>query len=290
MKRKFLFVILFFIASELFANDIFDTLAYWNKQGEPSYEVREIIPEHNSIINWTSGIVFTVSSVLVKESEANVGKYFDYYYSVVREALHKDLLKAIGSLRISDVFYLKDYYAMKSDLRYEIVDNVNNAVYYPTIQKGSRFYGLVELKIFGENGLANLFYRRYQKTTVTKYVNESTDDAEYYDGLIIDTKEFPEFQPSIELRIYDQDGALLYGPETVNSRVLEDKGICFYTTGLSEAFRSKRVGYRLFYTMPYAVSGNHNSSIILHNKDAKKLLANSRTLSFLTNGNLVIVK
>ncbi len=262
----------------------------WNKGEKTKNELVEEIPEYDSFINWTTGKVISEINIPMDEGAVNYGRYIDNNNSMVRDDLRQKLIKAMGYVRISDIFLLKDYYSMKSDVRYEIITHADRAFYYPAVQKENQFLSMVELSLYGKNGIANIFYRDLEKVELTNYIQNDSKDLEYYDGLIIDTITYKEFNPSIQMRIFDEDGVLLYGPETVAKDALEKYGVCEYTTSLNYAFNSPRSGKRVFYTIPFDITGRMNTYFVLNNKDAARLFANPRTVRFLNQSRVVVVK
>ena len=178
---------------------------------------------------------------------------------------------------------------MKNEIRYEIIANSDRAFYYPPTLLKNRFLGIVELNLFGKNGIANIFYRDVDKILVTNYVQLELKNMEYFDSLVLDTIVHESFKPSIKMRIFDQDGVLLYGPETVEKEPLENLGVCEYTTSLLQAFNSSRTGKRIFYIVPYSIRGKMNTDFVLHNKDAARLFANPKTMKFINQSRVIVV-
>ncbi len=262
----------------------------WNSASNSKSDLVENIPDYNSIIDWTAGIVRTEISIDIKEDSPNIGKIINDYESQVRDELRQNLIKAMGYVRVSDLYLLKDYYSIKNDVRYEIISYADKAVYYPMIEKEKTVYGIAELSIFGKNGIAAVFFRDLEKKELTNYVQPETKDTEYFDGLIIDTLSYKEFNPSIQMRIFDEDGILLYGPETVDKSYLEKLGICEYTTSLYNAFISPRSGERVFYTIPFSLTGKMNTSFVLNNQDAARLFANPKSVKKINESQVIVVK
>lgn len=261
----------------------------WKPGLDDRSELVEAIPEYQSTINWSTGKVRTEVDLPASRVIPNIGKYMNNYSTEVREELRQNLIKAMGYVRVSDLFLLKDYYSMKNELRYEIIAFSDRAFYYPPIETKGRFRGIVELGLFGKSGLANLFYRDIDKAPLTNYIQSETGGMEYFDSIVIDTVVHDGFQPSIAMRIWDQDGVLLYGPETVDREALEEKGICEYTTSLTSALSSKRAGTKMFYIVPYALKGRMQTDFVLHNRDAARLFANPQTLKQIRQARVIVV-
>lgn len=262
----------------------------WDIDKNMKGDLIENVPEYNSIIDWTTGKVRTEVSISIQENNPNIGKIVNDYESQIRDELRQNLIKAMGYVRVSDLYLLKDYYSIKNDVRYEIISYADKAVYYPMIEKNRTVFGVAELKIFGHEGIADVFFRDLEKKNLTNYIQTESIQPEYFEGLIIDTLSYTEFKPSIQMRIFDEDGVLLYGPETVDKESLEKYGICEYTTSLNYAFMSPRCGERVFYTIPYSLTGKMNTGFILNNQDAARLFANPRTVSNIDQSRVIVVK
>lgn len=286
--RRLAWVILFFaVLSPLFA---FEWQSFWYPD-DNSHELLEEIADYDSVINWSTGKVLTEATLSISYDDANIGRQFSKYTAEINTELKQKMLDALGYLRISDLYLLKDYYNRQSDLRYEIVATAENAFFYPPIIDEDECYGLVQLDLFGEEGLANLFYRDLYKSEQDTYLIEDIDeDTDYFDGLIIDMIACPEFMPSIQMRILDEDGNVLYGPETVVEDKLTELGVCEFTTSLRYAFSSDRVGNQIYYVMPLEVTGMYSNEIVLDNADAARLFSNPLTLSNLNQSQVIIVK
>lgn len=275
---------------KIYSNDV-NQIFVWDERQIQSYELIEDIPDFSSYINWTTGKVRTQISIPFKYGNPNIGELINNYAAEMKALLRQNMIKALAYLRISDIFSLKDYYSQKSAIRFEIIDRVDSATFYPPLQKGNYFSGIVELNLYGKKGLATLFYRDIENLSIpTKYLQAETTTKEYYDSLIIDTIIYKDFKPSIQFRIYDTDGNLIYGPEIVDKQILNNEGICEYTTSLTHAFNSKRTGNKIFYLIPYAIKGKMKTDVVIHKEDAAQLLANPKTLEYLKKVKVVVVK
>ncbi len=268
-----------------------DNSIMWEKGQDENFELTEKLERHSTIFNWTKGKIITELSLPVEHTDPNLGRQTSTQHSQIKKELKQNLINSLGALRISDLFQLKDYYNLKSDIRYEIIARTDQAFYYPPVEKKGMLYGKMELNIFGKDGIANLFYRSVDRQKLTKYSEENGPRVqEDFDTLILDTVSFPDFQPSINLRIFDQDGTLIYGPEIVEQTALFSKGICEYTTSLRYAFESPRCGEKVFYLIPFNIKGKMKTDLILHNEDAARLLANPKSMDILRQAKVIVVK
>ncbi|MEJ5284668.1 MAG: hypothetical protein WHS77_06405 [Brevinematales bacterium] len=249
----------------------------------------ENISSIDAEIDWTDGVIRIKASIPYTPRTQNIGRLFNEINNDISENLKGKILKALGVVKVSDNYYIKDYYNAYSDKRYQITEFVEKTVFYPTVKDKNEYKGSAELKLFDKESIVDIFFQNIKKVEPTNYLDLSKD-LEYYDTLVIDLSPYPDFSPSLAPRIYDEDGNLVFGPETVDYEIFKKTGLCFYTKTLSSAFSSPRTGKRIFYTMPKMIKGELNTDIVIFNEDAKKLLSNRKTLSYLKNCNVIIVK
>ncbi len=249
----------------------------------------EQIPGLDAEIDWTRGILRVKAEVFSSIPQANIGRFYDGIQNELIELLQSRLSKAVTFVKLSKDFSVYDYYNAYPEIRFEILSCMEKATYYPNIKEGNKFKGVAELFLFGKDGIIAIFFKNLQRKSVTNYIIE-TKDLEYFDTLVVDVLAFKNFSPSLATRIYDEDGLLLYGPETIEYENFIKNGPCLYTRSLAYAFSSPRTGKRIFYTMPKRITGELNTDIVLFNSDAAKLFANRRSINYINQGNVIIVK
>jgi len=265
------------------------TYFLWENAARTNTDLIESIPDYNSAINWSQGKVRTEVHIPVGPGSPNIGRYFSENNNIIRDQLQQELTRAIGYIRISDVYLLKDYYNSRNDLQGDIIYSIDNAFYFPIVQRGDEFVGVAEMNFFGPAGLSEIFSRSLIHADNTNYLKISENPSNAYDGLIIDTGSL-DYNPSMQMRIYDENGVLLYGPETIDRGILLKEGVCEYTTSLAKAFSSPRSGNNAFYTLPFSITGNMNCDFVINNEDAAIIFGNPSTLKAINSGNVVVVK
>ncbi len=240
-------------------------------------------------LDWTRGIIQLEAKVGYNPTTPNIGKLYDEIKNEIDEELRSKIIKVLCRTKLSQTYYIGDFYNAKKDFKYEIANFVENSIFFPSIKEKNEYKGIVELPLYGEKSIVDIFFKNIQKIEPNNYIDESRD-LEYFDTLIIDLTPFSDFSPSIAPRIYDENNLLIYGPETVNYQIFRKNGLCLYTKSLSYALSSERCGKRIFYTIPKMVTGELKTDLVIFNEDAKKLLANRKTLNHLKNCNVIIVK
>ncbi|MCX7882287.1 MAG: hypothetical protein N2314_03575 [Brevinematales bacterium] len=263
---------------------------FWDIEKAKTTEVVQVFPAYQSTINWTQGkIRCEVRLPFSPNSSPNIGKTRAQIESEVRNELRDRLVKTMGYVQISDLFLLRDYYSLQSQIRSELLEGVNNAFYYPLIHEKNFVKGIAELDFFGPKGIAQIFFREIARVSLSSYIQKQRDLA-WYDGVIVDVFLYSQFLPSLYFRIYDEDGNLIYGPEIVEESVLLNQGVCEYVASLGSAFQSRRLGTKVFYVVPLSLRGRNPTELVISRKDARKLLANAKTHEALRAGRVVVVK
>jgi hypothetical protein len=263
---------------------------FWDSEKASANEVIQKIPSSTSAINWTEGKVrCEIRIPYTDNASPNIGKTLAQIGSEIRTQLRSQLIKAMGYVRVSDIFLLRDYYSLQNQIRNELLETVEHAFYYPLVQEKGFMKGVAELDFYGENGIAPVFFRDMSKVSLTNFIQNSRDLL-WYDTIIVDTFLYPEFLPSLHFRIYDTEGNLIYGPEVVSESVLQKKGVCRYVASLSAAFQREERGSKIFYVVPVGMRGKTPTEIIISKNDARKLLANAKTHETLRAGRVLVVK
>ena len=290
MNKLFILIFLISLAAFSYPETNFNkTYFLWEKADRTNGDFIESIPDYRSAINWTTGKLRTEVHIPAGKAPPNLGKYYNDNNNIIKDELQRNLMRAIGYIRISDIFFLKDYFSSKNDLQGDIIYAVDNAFYYPIIQRGDQFVGFAEINFYGDKGISEIFSRDLNYKENTNYLKTSFDDRPGFDGLVIDTGSL-DYNPSLQMRIYDEDGVLLYGPETMDRDIFLKEGVCEYTTSLSKAFTSPRSGTNSFYTLPFDITGLSKCNFVIDNSDASTLFGNRSTLKSINNGNVVVVK
>lgn len=263
---------------------------FWDSEKVKKTEVIQVFPAYQSVINWTKGkIRCEVWVPFSPNISPNIGKTRAQIENEVRNELRDKIVKVMGYVRISDLFLLRDYYSLQSQIRSELLEKVNYAFYYPLLQEKNQVKGIAELDFFGPKGIAEVFFREREKISLVSYIQKQRD-VPWYDGVIVDMFWYTQFLPSLYFRIYDEKGNLIYGPEVVEEAILINQGVCEYVASLGAAFQSRRLGTKIFYVVPLSVRGRNPTEVVISQKDAKKLLANAKTHEALKAGRVVVVK
>lgn len=291
LKKHFTLIFSFLVLPTLLFGKPYSEKFLWDPNDLKSGDLTESIDAYQTVINWSTGKIITETSEKLTYSDPNIGRQLKNLNIDIRSELRQNMIKALAFVRISDMFLLRDYYSLKSGVRFEIIATVDNAFFYPPVNRSGSFLGVGELNLYGKQGLARIFYRDIKRVKVTKYIqNPPPKGLESFDTLVLDTLIFKEFNPSIQMRIYDQDGTLIYGPETMDPTALKKHGVCYYTTSLSRAFSSPRGGKKFFYVIPYDIRGKMKTDFVLHNGDAARLLAHPDTIKALRQGHVIVVR
>ncbi|MCX7821137.1 MAG: hypothetical protein N2258_05615 [Brevinematales bacterium] len=271
------FLIVMFICGSLFAKET------------TTKNLIENVSSIDAEIDWTEGVVRINTKIPYTPKTQNIGRIFDEINNEINDNLKSKVIKVLGGIKVADNYFVKDYYNAYTEKRYKLLEFVEKTVFYPSVKKNSEYQGSAELPLYGKDSIIDIFFQNLKKVEPTNYIDFSKD-LEYYDSVVIDLSPYPDFSPSLAPRIYDEDGVLVFGPETVDYEIFKKTGLCFYTKSLTAAFSSPRTGKRVFYIVPKDVKGELNTDIVIFNEDSKKLLSNRKTLTYLRNCNVIIVK
>lgn len=115
----------------------------------------------------------------------------------------------------------------------------------------------------------------------------STGD-QYYTGLIVDATGLG-VRPAMAPRIVDGWGREIYGPSYVSRESAVSSGIAGYSSDLSAARESERVGETPLVIKGVRASGPGSSDIVISGTDAAALRDNSRNFGFLERCRVIIV-
>ena len=149
--------------------------------------------------------------------------------------------------------------------------------------------GLVSVEIAlpftGENGL-------YSVITGGEYNSESIPEfpesivKQEISGIIIDVSEFKNFKPCLEPRILTDQGRLIYGPETLRSKIAIQRGMASYHMNHEKAVSDYRSGLTPYYL--YAISVQ-KGNIYLDSEEVKRILSSSSGRNAIQSGKIVLI-
>ncbi len=111
---------------------------------------------------------------------------------------------------------------------------------------------------------------------------------ELYTGLVLDARGF-KGRPAISPKIYDENGAEVYGTLIVSRKYAMQQGICGYARDLTAAQNNPRVTNKPLTVKAISAEGASMTEFKISNDDAKQIRAAKDNLTFLQKCRVMIV-
>jgi hypothetical protein len=120
------------------------------------------------------------------------------------------------------------------------------------------------------------------------FSKKSAPKDEVYTGLVIDGRGF-QARPAMSPKIFDENGAEVYGTLIVKKDYAVQQGICGYARDLSAAQSNDRVTSNPLTVKAVRAQGAGMSEFIISNDDANKIRAAKENLTFLQKCRVMVV-
>jgi len=111
---------------------------------------------------------------------------------------------------------------------------------------------------------------------------------EVYTGLVIDARGL-QGRPAMSPKVFDENGAEVYGTLIVKKDYAVQQGICGYARDLTAAQSNSRVTNNPFTVKAVRAQGAGMSELIIGNEDANKIRSAKDNLTFLQKCRVMIV-
>jgi hypothetical protein len=258
------------------------------------------LDEHSSV-DWTGGYVFArarvrLPRIIYDRRHPDFGKAgTETSISAARSAASSEatelatlrLMNSVTSLRLDSRFTLIEKMRADAVLRESLGDLA--ARFLTRSRNTGEGYVSVELAMpfVGAGGLYSLLNRSYYGTRRPPRV-EPVSVSDPISGLVVDLREFPDFRPSLEPRIFSDRGRMIFGPETAGRTCLR-RGLVAYYASAQQARRDPRVGTQAYYTYAAGVLGSAQSDIYLDAEDVERILGHDSGRLALSRCSVVFV-
>jgi hypothetical protein len=120
------------------------------------------------------------------------------------------------------------------------------------------------------------------------FSKRSAPKDEVYTGLVIDGRGF-QARPAMSPKIFDENGAEVYGTLIVKKDYAISQGICGYARDLTAAQSNTRVTNNPLTVKAIRAQGSGMSELIIGNEEANKIRAAKENLTFLQKCRVMIV-
>lgn len=198
------------------------------------------------------------------------------------------LMNSVTGLRLDSRFTLLERMRADAALRESMGDlaesfitkSRNTGEGYVSVELAMPFLGADGL--YGMLGRSDYGSQRPPEVVIEESVMDPMS------GLVVDLREFPEFRPSLEPRIFTDRGRLMFGPEMAGRTCLR-QGLVAYYASAEQARQDRRVGSRPYYTYGAGVVGTGRSDIYLDAEDAERILGHRSGRRALSRCSVVFV-
>ncbi|MCB1308031.1 MAG: hypothetical protein KDK30_07625 [Leptospiraceae bacterium] len=191
-----------------------------------------------------------------------------------RELAALRLMNALTGLQLDSRFTVREKMNQDRVLR-EQMGYVSDHFVVRSRHTGEGYVSVeLALPFLGDNGLYALLSRSYYNTRPVPEVGP-VDVVDEVTGIVIDMREFPDFQPSLEPRIFSDQGRMIYGPEMVTRTCAMRRGMGIYYTSDEMARRDRRVGLRPYYVYAAGLVGPDRTDLYLDAHDVERLLGHA---------------
>ena len=242
--------------------------------------------DENTSVDWTGGFVYASARVRLPRivfdsshpdfatpgTETSLSGARARARSEALELASIRLTRAITGLRLDGRFTVLERMQQDRSLR-ERLGNLSRLFRVKSRHTGEGYVSIeLALPFREEEGLYSVLAGSHYNSQPVPEVGP-LDVVDELSGLVLDVREQPDFVPSLEPRIYTDQGRLIYGPEVITRACTIRRGPAIYYTDEEKALKDPRVGMQTLYAYAAGVLGNGRSDLVLDASDAERLLA-----------------
>ena len=288
-KYFLLLICTFFLSNSIMFSQLKPGTFLEYSDNEESVDMVESLPEYQSVINWTKGIVVTDYSVPITYNDLNIGRNMGDLLDQLKEKIIQFTIGAVIKIRVSSVFSFNDFFQNNEAIRFKVLSILYSLPIENSVVKDSTMFGRVTVPLFGSNSLTEPLYQNIRFKEVTNYLTKETAATQNYDTLIIDMVMFPQFTASLMPRILDHKGEVVYSIETIEPEILYNNGPIQFVTSITEALKHPIRGNKVAYILPKSTVGASSSDIVLFEEDVLRIFGQQRTINQLKKGRVIVI-
>lgn len=240
-----------------------------------------------SSINWTAGFITAQAEVRLPRivfdtgqreiiSEDTVGSITEARLRAreeARGAATRKILRQVARLPLNSDYTILEKLRTDRVLRRRFA-GISERILVRSRKTGEGVVAVeLALPFFSERGLYALVAGEQGAGKILPEV-ELLPIQDEITGLILDATDFKEFRPSLEPRIYSDQGRLIYGPETIGSGCTVRRGLVRYFLSRERARQRGRLGIAPYYTHAAGTTGGRKNDLYLSSSDVLHLLGN----------------
>jgi hypothetical protein len=208
---------------------------------------------------------------------------------------YRNLLETVQGVQIDSQTSVKDFVVTNDEINTKISGLVKGAA---IVKKEYLSDGTVEVTVrMPMSGVAKAILPKAitddKKTDMKDHKpvpfskKPAAEDA-LYTGLVLDARGL-QGRPAMSPKIFDENGAEVYGTLIVNKDYAMQQGICGYARDLTAAQSNPRVTNSPLTAKAISAQGTGMSEFKISNDDAKKIRAAKENLTFLQKCRVMIV-
>jgi hypothetical protein len=208
---------------------------------------------------------------------------------------YRNLLETVKGVQIDSTTTVKDFVVESDVINASVSGLVKGAA---VVNKAYMSDGTVEVTVRMQlNGLVKAVIPQAiaddKKTDVKEhkpvaFSKKRAPADEAYTGLVLDARGF-KGRPAISPKIYDENGAEVYGTLIVNRKYAIEQGICGYARDVTSAQNNTRVTNNPLTVKAISAEGASMTEFKISNDDAKQIRSAKDNLNFLQKCRVMIV-
>ncbi len=241
-----------------------------------------------SSIDWTEKSIISTGKTFF--SLYNVINHHQSTTAAINDA-KKEFIKTIISIFIDSESSIKIAMQYNETLMNQIINILpqkNKIVIPPITKKGSTTVTLKTI-LYGPNSFLSMISYFYPIKKVFPATFNRVNHVIDYSGVVIDCRIHTNFRPAIGLKIYSENGEIVYSPAFTKKQYFIQKGHVTYFSKPIANLIKKTVGDNFLYLIPKALKGSNNSGIVLYDEDIDKLISSQKTRNNLKECKVVII-
>lgn len=250
----------------------------------------------NATIDWFN---YTISAVGKGELPMMEMKWDKAEKIATRKALmhsRYNLLQTMEKLRIHRDLLVGDLFRKNRELAANIRGEIHNSRLVKKSVENNQFVHVVtEMKIdsdlLGQLIPSGVWYEDKGGSLAEDQLKDkvlSEQNKDYYTGVIVDARNLSA-EPSLILRLSDQEGNVIYGPGTVDRHYALEQGMAMYVRNKSAARKTDRVGRNPLSLRAIEVVENATCDLVLPSVEAEQLQGLNRKTNLLNESRLAII-
>jgi hypothetical protein len=270
----------------------------------PIGDAVERTPGKSGEINWTNGWVYA-TGLGAPPANAKPGQARAMAQRAAYTVAVRNLLEVVKGIRVDSATLVENFIVTSDVIKTEVSGFVQGAQVDKTdVQPDGGVEVTVKVPLYGGDALIGAFMG--DKGITPKELGPEAQGDQGYTGLVIDARGLgvkPAFFPSV----VDEQGAVLYGPETVDRATVERNGMVQYKALPKDAKISSFFGEEAYVIRPVQLSagpregrrplkikgadkaGALKANLLISSDDAKKIRGDATMKSALVRSKVVIV-